>query len=282
LIDVRSPSSGPLKKAIAAFLIAGLAFAAAGCSGGGDEDAIEVRQPPKLVARTVVEGGPPHERALLRRVTGGMGETTLRRIVISALADGEADSGAAVAVRFTPVAGESARRQWEEWIVAGAFSRRLQGAGRPAKVAGSDPSGSFTARPRLPGQPDPRPLSRAREAAVVRGIRRAATRTGGEIVRLEVDRPYGVAVVLLLAVNDPASFLLERLRPLIRRLEVERRRLEGIYLAVLDRPGRLALEWGSWTRNPAGSYWVRRDLAECSPIEQSGPPDAEPPPPCPA
>jgi hypothetical protein len=68
---------------------------------------------------------------------------------------------------------------------------------------------------------------------------------------------------------------------LIRRLDSHRRGLEGIYLAVLDERRRLALEWASWTRNPAGSYWVRHDLADCSPIEQSAPPGAEPPPPCP-
>jgi hypothetical protein len=68
----------------------------------------------------------------------------------------------------------------------------------------------------------------------------------------------------------------------MEKLDVHRPRLEGFYLAVLDEDRRLAVEWGSWTRNPAGSYWVRRDLANCSPIRQSEPPGAKPPPDCPA
>jgi hypothetical protein len=81
--------------------------------------------------------------------------------------------------------------------------------------------------------------------------------------------------------REPARFLKTRLRPLMTSLDRQRSRLEGLYLAVLDETRRLVLEWASWTRNPAGSYWVRHDLAECSPIEQSAPPGTEPPPDCP-
>jgi hypothetical protein len=116
----------------------------------------------------------------------------------------------------------------------------------------------------------------------VRGIRSAARRSGGGRIRIDAHRPYGVAVTLSLEPEDPPTFLKNELRRLLGRLDEYRPRLEGLYLAVLDGRRRLALEWGSWTRNPAGSYWVRRDLTNCSPIEQSAPPGAEPPPPCPA
>jgi hypothetical protein len=116
----------------------------------------------------------------------------------------------------------------------------------------------------------------------VKAIRAAAKRSGGEVARLEVHRPYGVAVAISLVADDPAKFLKQELRPLIGRLDDSRQRLEGVYLAVLDERRLLALEWGTWTRNPAGLYWVRRDLANCSPIRQSEPPGAEPPPRCPA
>jgi hypothetical protein len=240
--------------------------------------------PPKLVESTVVDGGLPRERALLRRVLRGMQKTTLTRAAIGPQEGRrEADGGAAVPIAFTLVrGGATVRRQWDQWIVAGAFSRRLDAAGLSAEVDGTDPGGGFTARPKLPGQPDPRPLSPSQEATVVKGVRTAARRSGGDVVRLEIHRPYGVAVALSLAAEDPASFLKEKLRPLIGRLSVQRQRLEGIYLAVLDERRRLVLEWGAWTRNPAGSYWVRRDLANCSPIEQSEPPGAEKPPACPA
>ena len=99
----------------------------------------------------------------------------------------------------------------------------------------------------------------------MKAIRAAAKQSRGEIARLEVHRPYGVAVALVVASADPASFLKTRLRPLMASLDRQRSRLEGLYLAVLDETRRLALEWGSWTRNPAGNYWVRHDLAECGP-----------------
>jgi hypothetical protein len=106
-------------------------------------------------------------------------------------------------------------------------------------------------------------------------------RSGGKVVRLEVHKPYGTAVALSVSAKDPPRFLKTKLRGLMSNLERHRPQLEGLYLGVLDGRGRLALEWASWTRNPAGSYWVRNDLANCSPIEQSAPPGAEPPPDCP-
>jgi hypothetical protein len=266
----------------------GLAIAIVGCGGGGDDNGEEAepssRRPPKLVESIAVEGGQPRERVLLRRVVAGMERTALRRIVIGPVkARREAEGGAAVPIRFTLApGGPTVRRQWEEWIVAGAFSRRLLNAGLSAQVDGTGADGGFTARAKVPRQPDPQPLSRRQEAAVVKGIRTAARRSGGDILRLEVHRPYGVAIALSVTADDPARFLKTKLRPLIGTLGDRRQRLEGIYLAVLDPRGRLTLEWGAWTRNPAGTYWVQRDLANCSPIAQSEPPGTEKPPPCPA
>jgi hypothetical protein len=271
-------------KARCALIAIGLALVAAGCGGDDEDEATPSRAQPKLVESTVVTGGPVRERNLLQTVLRGMKTTTLTRVAIRPVRGRrETDGGAAVPIAFMAApGGPSVRRQWDEWIVAGAFSRRLLAADLPAEVDGSSSEGGFTARPKLAGQPDPRPLSRSQEAAVIKGIRTAARRSGGTVVRLEVHRPYGVAVALSLSAEDPATFLKEKLRPLIGSLGVQRQRLEGMYLAVLDERRRLALEWGAWTRNPAGSYWVRRDLANCSPIEQSEPPGAEKPPPCPA
>jgi hypothetical protein len=271
-------------KASVVFVAIGLALAAAGCFGDDDEEqAAEGRAPLELVDNTAVEGGPRRERVLLQRAAGGMAKTTLTRIRIGPRQGRrEGDAGAAVPIAFTPVPGTSVRRQWDEWIVAGGFSRRLLAAGLPAEVDAADRDGGFTARPKLRRQPDPQPLSRRQEEGVVKAIRTAARRSGGEVVRLEVHRPYGVAVALSVATKAPASFLKTKLRRLLAGLDRHRPRLEGLYLAVLDERSRLALEWASWTRNPAGSYWVRHDLANCSPIEQSAPPGAEPPPDCPA
>jgi hypothetical protein len=269
-------------RAATAFVAVGLALAVAGCSGDDDEPATEGRAPVELVENTAVGGGPRRERALLRRAVDGMNRTTLTRITIGPLRGRrEGDGGAAVPLAFTPVPGASVRRRWDEWIVAGAFSRRLLAAGLPAEVDAADRDGAFTARPRLPRQPDPQALSRRQEAAIVKAIRSAVNRSGGRVVRLEVHKPYGAAVALSVSTKEPASFLTTKLRDLMANLDRHRERLEGVYLGVLDGRGRLALEWASWTRNPAGNYWVRNDLANCSPIEQSPPPGAEPPPDCP-
>jgi hypothetical protein len=271
-------------KARGALIAIGLALVAAGCGGDDDDEAAPSRVQPKLVESTAVSGGRAREQDLLRTVLRGMDKTTLTRVAIGPVRGRrESDGGTAVPISFMVApGGPSVRRQWDEWIVAGAFSRRLFAAGLSAEVDGSGSEGGFTARPKLSGQPDPRPLSRSQEAAVIKAIRTAVGRSGAEVARLEVHRPYGAAVALSVATEEPATFLKESLRQLIGSLGVQRQRLEGMYLAVLDEDRRLALEWGAWTRNPAGSYWVRRDLANCSPIEQSDPPGAEEPPPCPA
>jgi hypothetical protein len=254
-----------------------------GCGGDGEE-APEGRDQLSLTADIAVQGGSRRERNLLRTVARGMDRTTLQQVSIGPVTGRrKAESGGtAVPVTFMASPGPSVRRQWDEWIVAGAFSRRLLAAGSPAEVDGSSRAGGFTALPRLKGQPDPKPLGRRQVSAIVNAIRAAAKQSGGEVVRLETHRPYGVAVALVVASRDPASFLKTKLRGLMASLDRQRSRLEGLYLAVLDETRRLALEWGSWTRNPAGDYWVRNDLVECSPIEQTAPPGSEEPPDCPA
>jgi hypothetical protein len=270
-------------KALAALAVVSLLLAAAGCAGDDDdEQAPQSRPVPKLEETTAVEGGSARQRRLLRQVVGGMQKTTLKRIEFVEVDGARKGDARGVAITFTTVPGPSVRRQWEEWIVTGAFSRSLDATGLPAEVQATGREGSFTALPKLRGQPDPRPLSRRQEATVVRGLRDAVTRSGGDVVRLEVHRPYGVAVALTLTAENPARFLKTNFRTLLTRVGVHRQRLEGIYLAVLDEERKLALEWGSWTRNRAGAYWVRRDLANCSPIRQTEPPGTEPPPACPA
>jgi hypothetical protein len=268
-----------------------IALVAAGCSGGdGDEQATPETSPlpttqgrtvPKLVETTLVKGGSLVEKSLLRSAIAGMEETSLKQVTIGPIATRrEIDGGKAIAITFTTIPAATIRRQWDQWIVAGAFSRRLLTAGLPAEVDAQDDRGAFTARPKVKGNPDPRPLSDDREAAIVAALRNAAEKSKADVVALEVHRPYGTAIALSLAPADTVTFLKTQLQPFLQSLNTHRLRLEGIYVAVLDEPRRLALEWASWTRNPAGVYWVRRDLANCSPISQSEP-SGKPAPACP-
>jgi hypothetical protein len=271
-----------------ASLVAAIAvvLSGVGCSVREDERdgegtaAVERRAVPRLVDATRIEGGLARAQSLLERTVAGMEKTSLRAIAIRRA---QPETGRrATTIRFETIAAETVRRQWDAWVVAGAFSRRLLAAGLPARVNAQDDRGAFTARPRLKGEPDPRPLRKNQEAALVDALRRAAAGAKAEVVALEVHRPYGAAVAVSLAPANTAAFLRTRLRTFLRSLEEHRAKLEGVYLAVLDEERELALEWGSWTRNPAGVYWVRHDLANCSPIRQSDPPGADPPPPCPS
>jgi hypothetical protein len=266
----------------------GIGVAAAGCAGDDDDEtgattaAVETRAVPALIESSAVEGGSARERDLLRTAAEGMEQTSLEEITIRPAATRrQTDGGRAMAITLTTIPAETSRRQWDEWIVAGAFSRRLLAADLPAQVDAQGSRGAFTARPRLQGKPDPQPLPRDKEDAVVKAIRDAAATAQAEVAALEVHRPYGVAIAVTLAPANPASFLKTRLRGFLQSLDRHRPQLEGVYVAVVDGEGTLALEWGSWTRNPAGVYWVRHDLANCSPIRQSEPPGTEPPPACP-
>jgi hypothetical protein len=268
----------------------GIGLAGAGCAGDGVERAgptgttaaAESRPVPKLVAATAVEGGSAREKALLESVVAGMDATSVEEIVIRPAATRrETAAGNVVAITFTTIPAATIRRQWDEWIVAGALSRRLLAAELPAEVDAQDDRGGFTAQPRLKGKPDPKPLAKDREAAIVKALRNSAAKAKAEVVTLQIHRPYGSAIALTLAPADTVSFLKTQLRLFLESLDAHRPHLEGVYLAVLDEEREVALEWGSWTRNPAGVYWVRRDLANCSPIRQSEPPGTEPPPACP-
>jgi hypothetical protein len=257
----------------------GIALVATSCGGDSDDDGatapVEHRSVPKLSQTIAVTGGSARERSVLESAVAGIEKASVKKIAIGK------DDSEAVAITFTTIPAETIRRQWDQWIVAGAFSRRLLAAGLPAQVNAQDSRSAFAARPTVKGEPDPRPLSKAREAAIVKAIRKAAAKADAEVVTLDVYRPHGVAIALTLAPADTVGFLKTQLRPFLEALDAHRPRLEGVYMAALDEKRELALEWGSWTRNPAGVYWVRRDLASCSPIRQSDPPGTPPPPDCP-
>jgi hypothetical protein len=266
-----------------AVVAAGLALVAAGCFGGGDSDEPLGRKPPQLFQSTDVSGGPRLERTLLRLAVRAMSPSTLRGVTIRPLAvRRRADPQAEVEIDFDVPRRPTVRRGWDAMMVGGGFSRRLLAAGRPAVVDTEAPEGGFIAKPRVQREPDPRPLPPVEEAALMSRVRGAVEASGAEIARLQLGRPYGPALALVLSVDDPASFLENDLGLLLRRLGLFRPRLEGLYIGVLDGDGRLVLEVGTWTRNPVSRYWVRRDLEACSPVVHfSHLEGAPPPPPCP-
>jgi hypothetical protein len=139
-----------------------IGLAVAGCAGDGDETAattattaaIERRAVPALVESTVVEGGSAREQDLLRTALGGMEKSSVREITIAPAATRrETEGGRAIAVTFTTIPAATIRRQWDEWIVAGAFSRRLLAADLPAEWRCTGPTVSQSpslSRPPIP------------------------------------------------------------------------------------------------------------------------------------
>ena len=173
-----------------------------------------------------------------------------------------------------------ARRVCDEAAPVGRVDRRgraqpaLLATDSPAVVDGSDDIGVFTARPKVRGEPrSPATLRRSREA-ILKGIRSAVTTVWRRPRQPQAHRPYGTAIALSVSTDDPARFLADKMQPLLTSLVPPPSR-RGRLPRVLENRRQLVLEWGSWTRNPAGTFWVRRDLADCSPIRQSGPPGTQ-------
>jgi hypothetical protein len=96
-----------VRETFAVLVATGLALADAACLHGDDDEATPSRIPAKLSGRTVVRGAPPRERALLQRAVRGMERTTLTRIAIRPLEEGQTGEGAAVAISFTWHAGRA-------------------------------------------------------------------------------------------------------------------------------------------------------------------------------
>jgi hypothetical protein len=116
-------------------------------------------------------------------------------------------------------------------------------------------------------------------------VARAARRGRAQLVdvRFYRARSGSAAPAIVLAVSDPAEFLVHRLRGFLTRLRTVNGLYGDDYVGVVDSRGRFVWENGR-AHLPgtfAGSLWIRPDLDSCSPVVHSQPVGAKPPP-CPA
>jgi hypothetical protein len=229
-------------------------------------------------ATLAINGGSALERKIMRQVIERLAPRTIGSVTIR-----ESLHPAAIDLSMTHLPWRTSRVRplWEDWIVAAAFARRLvHGKPRPTvTLAESDFADRIWPRPEQ--NPDPKPLSPARAASVADDFRRTSLQTGARVLEARVGRPYGLAPSVTLSVRDPARFLRYKLGALLDSLNRGRNRYEGSYLGIVDSNGRVVLETGGSTRVQAGSYWVRRDLDNCSPIVHLGSPSRAQPPRCP-
>lgn len=167
-------------------------------------------------------------------------------------------------------------------MLAGAFGRRLIEHGLRGSITLFEQGVGNRILPREFHTPDPRPIAATQAQAITENFSRASLQAGARVLESSPGMPYGLAPSVTLSVRYPARFLKTKLRSLLSLFDRNRNRYEGMYLGIVDRHGKKVLEAANSTRVRGGTYWVRRDLDSCSPIEHSGLALAKPPPPCPA
>lgn len=204
----------------------------------------------KATAPTEISGGTAHDQALLRDIVTGMQPTVIGKIEITG-------SGNDVALHFSAPPDRWNLAYWQETLVAGAFRDR---ASAEVSIYGGDANGVALANhgPATPLQPG--------EAAAARQLfENAAAKTGVSLAELAIRQPDGVAVAATLESDDPASFLLHRMRPFLDALG-DRSNLDGTYVSLVDGSGQTVWET-SWNgRISEGSVGSRPDLEGCSPV----------------
>jgi hypothetical protein len=156
-------------------------------------------------------------------------------------------------------------------LIANAFRERSLELGLPSVVFYSGGHGGEALTDDARTTDDELTLAEAR--SVAGRIREAAKRHDAKVRRLELIRPHRFAFVLELQVDDPAEFLVQGYKDVVRPLDgLDNRRYDGQSIEVVDGEGKFVLGSGGW-------FSVRRDLEGCAPVITGF--DTNPPP-CPA
>jgi hypothetical protein len=234
-----------------------------------------------------IVGGSEQQRTLLARLAAGMQTDAVREIDIDTLGPSEwqPHSAGAVKIVFTdvPSARRSIHSWWEDAVVAGAFRDESEIQKLPNVVVYEDDAGGARIWPRWISPP---PVATdERTQAEESQIRDAAAGRQATVRELLIRRPDGLAPEIVIAVRNPAAFLLRKLRGFLRDLTffgpIDSPRLEGIYVRVVNRQGRFAWEGASATRVSSWAARTRPDLAGCFSLTVTGPMGQRPKP-CPA
>ena len=129
------------------------------------------------------------------------------------------------------------------------------------QAARSTPTEKTWRQRALAANPEHPPVPGSAIASAGKQLRQAVAAGGGEVVRLSFVWP---APDLVVATTNPAHYLKHGLTRLTRILADH----NNLYLAVVDRSGKLVLEWSHVANS--GSLYVRPDLEGCSPIVALG------------
>jgi hypothetical protein len=222
---------------------------------------------------TKIVGGTPKQQGVLRKILSGLGPTRLESVEI--VSDVEKGWGAPPnAVGFESKAVQpDGYSYWQGQLAGDAFGELSLELGLPPVAYIGDEeeqSGGFD----FSTDPSKAPLTPAEAEHALRRVAEIAKRSGAT-TRARVLKPRRLALAVDFRAEKPAEFLLKGLQPALAPIEDPHASgFDGLYVKVMDAKGRRVLE------NGAG-YWVRPDLADCSPYLSFGSSMAPPPPPCP-
>ena len=249
---------------------------AASSSPGGAAAAV-AEDPP-------ISGGKPRQRAELRQILAGLGETGIRRVGVQPPGRWKPYAPGDVKLVVTLGDRHDLRATWKAYLLAGAFYDRLLELGGPRliaiEIAGQGGSRLAGLKP-ADDQPSGVPAEPRDPAELATAVRDAAVEARASVESFETLTPVGTALAVTLRVDDPAAFLKHRELPLLEALADRWSELDGLYLELLDRDGRRSSVGANASRARTGLGWLRPDLAGCDPMPGSRPPGYEPPP-CPA
>jgi hypothetical protein len=164
---------------------------------------IVVVDPHSTAVDTAIVGVSPGLRAAIRQSLAGVGKTSITRVAVTPFG-----SSGGVALRFTfSPGGDPARHsaiysEWQAGLVSTATRDRARDRRLEPVLAYYVTSGGgvIEGRPvRVPPQPT--------AASLIGRVRRIAAGLGASLVKATVLRPRGVAMAVVLDVNDPARFL---------------------------------------------------------------------------
>jgi hypothetical protein len=177
-------------------------------------------------------------------------------------------------------ANVSVRLDWEAYVVTYSLLRRSLERKLPPVVGFSILGERRTFRTLTPRVLPPFDRSRT-----VTPVARAVRKSGAKVVELDLFRPAGPALAVVVTSDRPAAFIARRLGRLITALNRVARRVDGFYVALTDTRRSVVFAYSRIELRATSSttLWVRPDLLGCAedlPVANEVAPDGAPP--CPA
>jgi hypothetical protein len=170
----------------------------------------------------------------------------------------------------SPDLAVAARGSWETMVVAGAYlaqetSLHLPSiAGRTVVIEHPDGTSEDGGSTIISPPADASAVADEPSASVGAALAATIRKGGGQIVDIELFRPYRVAAIVTLRSKDPADFVRTfdaRISATFDALEkLSAPKVEGVFIQVEDPGGAVVAATGYSTRLVQGTGWILPDL----------------------